>query len=101
MQNPVSWMKILRETSREELITMIITIFYGCKFRFLDETSEKREREREELHTRMLTISQLLQVCFSLASFFFLLHFVEMCVSYNIFFSLLHFVEDVMHHLYY
>jgi len=61
----------------------------------------EREREREELHTRMLTISQLLQVCFSLASFFFLLHFVEMCVSYNIFFSLLHFVEDVMHHLYY
>jgi len=33
----------------------------------------------------MLTISQLVQVCFSLASFFFLLHFVETCVSYNIF----------------
>jgi hypothetical protein len=45
----------------------------------------ERERERGRSFTRMLTISQLVQVCFSLASFFFLLHFVETCVSYNIF----------------
>lgn len=49
----------------------------------------------------MLTISQLLQVCFSLASFFFLLHFVEMCVSYNIFSRCCILLKHVMHHLYY